>query len=322
MGLEIVRKRLFHIEHHPVQPGLLAHQAIKNRIDIGRFLDRTVEVGGQPVHALGERDLAYPQQPVMIPGSIVAPQLDLQALQAVLANPVAQQHGIAVVRFRSGKLGRIDRVVAANQVPGWDRLGPGVDQELLGIPTRERDISPVGRLEIIIQVDVHEAHVIGLVGGHLVKHAVGVVHGQVKRRCAHECSEPGNRLGPRALGVIELVEKIGQETLEKPVAQLDRVPGPGRRLDPGLGDSGGQLPQHLVPLLVAEPAGPDPLHGERRLSPALRAAAPGIGNRDANSPQVTSVVISGPNFSGIRVLMGRKYTAAAIGRTSVGLAMA
>ena len=60
-------------------------------------LDRAVEVGREPVDALLDGDLADADEPVVVPGRVVAAELDLQALQPVAADPVAEQHGIAVV---------------------------------------------------------------------------------------------------------------------------------------------------------------------------------------------------------------------------------
>ncbi len=83
-----------------------------------------------------DRDLADLEQSVVVPVGVVAAELDLEALEAVAANPVAEQDRIAVVGLGAGQLAGVDRVLAADQVPGGDRLGPGTDQEIL------RDIGP------------------------------------------------------------------------------------------------------------------------------------------------------------------------------------
>ena len=46
---EVVGERLLDVEDHAVEPGMLAHQAIEDLIDVSRLVHRAVEVGCQPV---------------------------------------------------------------------------------------------------------------------------------------------------------------------------------------------------------------------------------------------------------------------------------
>ena len=58
MGLEVVRERLLDVEQHPVDPRVLRHQTVEDRVHVGGLMDRAVEVGGQPVDLFLDRDPA------------------------------------------------------------------------------------------------------------------------------------------------------------------------------------------------------------------------------------------------------------------------
>ena len=146
MGFEVVGERLLHVEQHPVQPGVLLDQPVEDRVDVSGLADGAVEVGREPVDALLDGDPSDLEQPVVVPVGVVAAELDLEALEPVLADPVAQQDRVAVLRFGAGQVPGVDRVLAADQVPGGDRLRPGMDQELLGetCPSNETAASGAG----------------------------------------------------------------------------------------------------------------------------------------------------------------------------------
>ena len=145
MGFEVVGERLLHVEQHAVEPRVLVEQPVEDRVDVSGLADRAVEVGGEPVDALLDGDPADLEQAVVVPVGVVAAELDLEALEAVLADPVAKQDRVAVLRLGPGQVPRIDRVLAADQVPGGDRLRPGMDEELIGEPPLEGDRGPLGR---------------------------------------------------------------------------------------------------------------------------------------------------------------------------------
>ncbi len=137
---------------------MLRHQAVEDRVDIRGLVDRAIEVGGQPVDA-SPRSAICPTltQPVVVPREVVAAQLDLQALQAVAANPVAQEDRIAVVGLGAGQLvrRRSGPCRRSGARPGWSRPEPG--QELLGISPGERHVGARGRREEMGEVVVHIA---------------------------------------------------------------------------------------------------------------------------------------------------------------------
>ena len=122
---QLVGERLLDVEDHPVKTGMFHDQAIEDRVDVGRVVHRAVEVDGQPVGPLVDGDLAGLDQAVVVPGRVVAAELDLEALQTVAADPVAEQDGIAVVGLGAGQLRLVERVLAADQVPDGDALGAG-----------------------------------------------------------------------------------------------------------------------------------------------------------------------------------------------------
>jgi hypothetical protein len=156
MRLEVVRKRLFHVEQHPVDPRLLLQQAIEHRRDVFRLLDSAIKIGSQPVDPFLDRDLAYLRQSIVVPRAVITTEFDLEALEAVAANPVAQEDGIAVVRLAAGQLVRFDGILAADQVPCRNGLlNAKADEEVLGKPVRERTGGVRGRLKVMSEVEVH-----------------------------------------------------------------------------------------------------------------------------------------------------------------------
>ena len=58
VGLQVVGERLLDVEQHPVEPRVLVDQAVEDRVDVRGLVDRAVEVGGQPVDAFLDGDLA------------------------------------------------------------------------------------------------------------------------------------------------------------------------------------------------------------------------------------------------------------------------
>ena len=93
-------------------------------------------------HALLDRDPADLEEPVVVPVGVVAAELDLQALEPVAPDPVAQQDGIAVVAARNRSGPTVDRVLTADQVPRGDRLRAGTTRKSSGNrPSKSRGTS-------------------------------------------------------------------------------------------------------------------------------------------------------------------------------------
>ena len=88
VGLQLVRERLFDVEDHAVQSRVFGQEAIEDFVDVDRVGDGAVEVGRQPDDPVFNGNGTDLDQPVVIPFSIVSPQLDFQAGQAVGSNPV------------------------------------------------------------------------------------------------------------------------------------------------------------------------------------------------------------------------------------------
>ena len=142
-----------------------------------------------------------------------------------------------------------------------------------------------------------------------MEHAKGVVQRQVEGRGADQGRQPGDRLGcPPARIAIESLGQPGKDVLQETMPDLHRVARLDRRAtSQAAAISQAERPQGLMPLLVAQtgwarPTGPRAASrpSRRRLRP--RRSSTVILTR----AQVTSVVISGPNLSGTRVLIGRK----------------
>ena len=69
---------------------MLDAQSVQNGVHIRRLGDRAIEIRGQPIHAVLQRDLPDLYYTRKIPIGIVAAQFDLQTFQAIGLNPVRQ----------------------------------------------------------------------------------------------------------------------------------------------------------------------------------------------------------------------------------------
>ena len=111
-----------------------------------------------------------------------------------------------------------------------------------------------------------------------MRNSVGIVEGDVEGGEGHQRRQPGHPGRFRAIA-IELREGVLQGGFLEVVADLDGMPGPaesgeGSRHGPHEGEEG------LEAFLIRQRARPDPLHAERRLSPAARRGAIGPGHRE------------------------------------------
>ncbi len=224
MRLQLVGKRLFDVEKASISVWVARLQALEDLDNVNRVGDRAVEVGRERGHARLDGDPPDLGEPLEVPARVIPPELDLQADQAVGLDPVAEEHRVTVVGLGAGQLGRRDRVLAADEVPGREGLGPGEDQEIGGIAALEGNAGTFGRFEIVAQVGVHELRVVRLVGRQAEEVAIGVVEGQVEGRAGNERRQPGHRLGLGTPCGVGLVEQVGQDEPLEGVANLDRVP--------------------------------------------------------------------------------------------------
>ena len=280
LRLEIVGEGLLDVQDPAVRPRVLDEQPVEHPDHVRGFGDRAVEVGAQPRHAVLGGDLPDRDEAAVVPARIVAAQLHLQALQPVAPDPVREQHRVAVVRLVALEFRGDDRVLARDQVPGGDALRCGVDQVLGRVSPRERDPArPFGN-EVVREVAVHVLRRVGLVDGEAEQHAEGVVEREVERRAAHQGGEPGHRLARPAQPVV-LPQQRGEDTVDEPVADLDRVPAPPVP-EPRGGDPQRELLQGAMTLLVGQRAGPHPLDAERGFTPAARGPATPILDVEAD----------------------------------------
>ena len=102
---------------------------------------------------------------------------------------------------------------------------------------------------------------------------------------------------------IRLFKNPRQIFLNHSVSNLHRMPRALALRTP----EPGEIPRQVesapaVPYRKA--ARPDPLHAQGGLSPPFGDVASAVGDREFDAAQVTSVVVSGPNFNGVRVRIG------------------
>ena len=274
VGLQVVREGLLHVEDHAVEPGVLVPQPVEDPVDVGRLGDRAVEVGRQPVDAVVDTDLADPDEAPVVPGLVGAAQLHLQALEPVAADPVGQQHRVAVVGLVPGQLVRRQRVEAAHEVPGGQPPERPGGEEVPRVEAGEVDARI--RLEEAGQVGVEVPGVVGLVDRAPAEAAEGVVEGQVEGGAAHPRRQQRHLEGIAA----ELLQDRRQPELEG-VPHLEGV-SPDLEAAPGGDQPGGEGDQGLVALLVGLLGGPDPLHAQGRLPPPCGSAAVGGNHLQAD----------------------------------------
>ena len=271
MALEVVGKGLFDIEEHPEDPRVLAHQAVENFGDVRRIGDGAVEIAAQPVDSRRLCDPPDPREPRVVPSGVVAAQFDLEAFQPVTADPVGQQHGVAVVGFAPVGVLRFQAIAAADQMPGRKDGQRLRAQEIARVAAVEGNPRTRGRLQVAGEVAVHPLGAVGVVDGRPVDHAVGVVQRQVEGGVADQRRQPGHGAGrgARAPGRRRQTPQFG---VDERLADFQRVP---RRVEPrpGGGQGAAEIDQHALARCVRQVGRPDPLHAQRGLSPAHGATA-------------------------------------------------
>ena len=274
--LEIVGEGLLDVENHVEDLRLLGSEPVENLVHVARLLDRAVEVGGEPGAAPCEGEPPDAHQAVVVPGSVVAAQLDHQKAQAIALDPVRQQHRVAVIGLGTIELGGIEQVFAAHEVPGRQARWSLGDEVISWIFSLENGLRPVRVDQEIRQVPAHEVAVVGLVDVDFVQDAVGIVKCQVKERAADQRREPGHGLGvsPR---LVEGLKLRDQHLLLEIPAEFHRMAATGI-FRPSLRQQFGELFQRRMALAVGQRARPDPLNAQRRLAPAGRRTAGAIGD--------------------------------------------
>src|SRR5690606_23156043 len=95
--IEIIRKGLLDIEDHRVNARLFDEEPVEHLRDVLRIAHGAVEIGGEPKHVLLEREASNANETVVIPLEVIPPQLHFDRAKAILANPFAKKHGVAVV---------------------------------------------------------------------------------------------------------------------------------------------------------------------------------------------------------------------------------
>lgn len=236
VGEEVVRKRLLDVEEHSIEAGVFTEEAVEDVVDVGRVVDRAIEVGGEPMGAFFVGDLADFDETRVVQGGVVAAKLHFQAGEAVAEEPVAKEDWVAVSGFRACQFGDVDRVFAADKMPGGEFLKVGVNEEVGGIEAREAEAAPLGGGEVGREVGVHVDFIIGFVHRDIVEDSVGVVKGDVESRGADEGGEPGD--GFEALEgaiVVETGVEVRQDSRCEGMADLNGMTG-GVKACPGFGE--------------------------------------------------------------------------------------
>ena len=123
---QVVWERLLDVEDHPEDSGRLDHEAIEHVVHITGLGHCAVEIGAEPLDAFFDRDLANTKQALVIPGSVISAQFDLEAFQTISANPIAKQIWVAVGRRGFILIGGLDPVLSTNQMPRRKRFATGV----------------------------------------------------------------------------------------------------------------------------------------------------------------------------------------------------
>lgn len=279
MFLEFVGEWLFDVEEHSIKPRVLVAELIEHGGDVARIGDGAVKIGGEPLDIFVEGDLADFNQPVVIPGGVVAAEFYFQAFQAVALDPVGEENGVAIFGLRAGEFGRIKEVKAANKVPGAELRGWAFGKEVGGVTSAERNLGAGGGGEKFLEVAVEEVGGVGAVGGTAEEIAEGVMDGNVEEGAADEGGEPGNRLGPCSFVAVEIIKHGAEDLFLEVPADFERV-SPALELSPGLGQTDREIFKDGVALFVREFAGPDPLNAQRCFAPAGGTSAMAVFDRD------------------------------------------
>ena len=184
--LQLVGKRLLHIQQHAVNSRVLDAQSVQNGVHIRRLGDRAIEIRGQPIHAVLQRDLPDLYYTRKIPIGIVAAQFDLQTFQAIGLNPVRQQHGVFILRLAAGQFALIQRIHATHQMPGRQLAWRRSLKVILRILTREIHGRAGRRLQKLLQRAAHPLGIVCLVNITFMQLAIGIVQRDIKQRITHQ----------------------------------------------------------------------------------------------------------------------------------------
>ena len=71
---------------------------------------------------MGENAAPYPNQAVIVPSRVIAPQFDFERLQAIPPDPIPEQHRVTVHRFLAGQVCCINCIQPTHQMPGHQML--------------------------------------------------------------------------------------------------------------------------------------------------------------------------------------------------------
>ncbi len=251
-----------------------------------------LKVRRQPGDAFLARDRPDLHHAVVVPGLVVAAELDLEAVEAVPADPVAQQHGITVVRLLSVEVRRIDRVEPADEVPDGKFFRSLLHEEVHRILPAEGRVA----LEKVGEVTREEFGSVSLVDRSFVEAAVGIVHGDVEERETDEGGEVGQvGLGAavRIEGFLQRVEAV----LDEVVPEFHRVArgAPGWEV---AGDREGEVLQGGEAFLVGDRRRPHPRDRKGCFAPAIRRLAVHPLDHDPHPRAGDRVKHLGPELQG------------------------
>ena len=219
---------------------------------------------GQPV------DL---QQPVQVPLQVVPHQLDLQAAERLVPDPLVQRNGEAVVGIVLRDFGFRELVHSPHQVEGVHLVRQGM-QKIHHVASRERRPQPAGKIVI------HVLGAIPQVGVDAGRVAEGVVDGGVGRGRTDEGVEPRHLLGGARVPAEVACQRL-QLRLQFPeevdgvgeLPHLPQTPAPGRH----------QSDHQVLPLRVVHAARrPAPDVGQENRSPAFPSLPPPVLHQDPN----------------------------------------
>ncbi len=245
---------------------MIAAKPVEDPVDVGGIGHGAVEVGREPVDPFFDREIPDLNGAGVVPYRIVAPQLDLEALQAVALDPVRQQDRVAVLGLLPGQLPGVHWIQSAHQVPGWNTRWRCGRQEVLRVTPGKRNLRPVRRLEKRRKIPAQELRPVGLVDAPAVQIPVGIMDRKVEQRTTHQGRQPWHGLpGP---SFVEGCQQPGQLALDEVVPHLHRV-SPVIKPAPGGCQPLAKTLHGAVAFLVGKAAGPHPCHAERRLSPTL-----------------------------------------------------
>ena len=110
------------------------------------------------------------------------------------------------------QLARVDRVLAADQVPGGKRFRR-VDEEVLRIKAAKVDRAVFERCEIMAQVGVQEFGVVRFINRSARQVTESVVERDVERRVANEAREVRDRLLAWSNQIVVLLGKFRHDRI-------------------------------------------------------------------------------------------------------------